>query len=101
MKSSLEAKQFNYLMHVAKPSSHVLGNLLQTKILEKLYKLSGLASPDKTYPQSFLLQGLWYMPFLSGLALKNPTLKNPPNKTPKKHLKKPQPSFFFLGGGFY
>ena len=49
MKSSLEAKQFNYLMHVAKPSSHVLGNLLQTKILEKLYKLSGLASPEKTY----------------------------------------------------
>ena len=33
----------------------------------------------------------------AGLALKNPTQKNPPNKTQKIPLKKPRPVFF---GGF-
>ena len=32
-----------------------------------------------------------------GLALKNPTQKNPPNKTKKKHLKKLSPVWVFLG----
>ena len=34
---------------------------------------------------------------VSGLALKNPTQKNPPNKTQKTHLKKSSPVWVFLG----
>jgi hypothetical protein len=34
--------------------------------------------------------------FKAGLAIKNPTKKNPPKKTQKNHLKKPTKNVFFL-----